>query len=527
MEHLYNPLDTTPLCDYFELIGNHFSNSYSSWMEFYAAIMSVSAASSIKLLKMMRSADVDLALAKCNLSLGYKHALCEYLTPLGKPEFVFAEVASTSEKATMKLCTKKHESQQQRMSLGNELGPIEVERLSFPPGLFHGINCSKQVPMAGKGAHGTEAVMSRVWCWAVGKWGNLHVDQSFCDRIGEMLEERWPYLKPWGGKPRDWSILVKNRFMNARGASEEAYKSAVIPKADLSSPAKRLLQDPYLALHVDDDAPSRYDLEELSEPFPTDSPAAEDAGAEPAHGVPVVGQPVRASRGDDFLNTGVPVACGVASAGMSSSAASSRSRSGGYGAHGRAAADADSSDDEDAPLIGRVARAPASASATSPPASRTKPLRRKCPAAPKATTAPKAPAPPATGDAASGDSAAVMPVKKRKVVAKKDPISTFSDSDLASEWSPLSSEEASAVGNDVKDLSGLGDPTLRVAKLFPLKEDDKHDWFLGKINTNLKLKHFFWVTFVDDLAEYRIHFYPKKYNQDWCFVRAKSTTAAC
>ena len=90
---------------------------------------------------------------------------------------------------------------------------------------------------------------------------------------------------------------------------------------------------------------------------------------------------------------------------------------------------------------------------------------------------------------------------------------------MASEWSPLSDEEASAVGNNVKDKSGLGNPNLRVAKLFPLK-DDKPEWFLGGINVNFHLKHFFWVTFVEDESEYRIPFYPKKYNKEWCFVRA-------
>ena len=57
-------------------------------------------------------------------------------------------------------------------------------------------------------------------------------------------------------------------------------------------------------------------------------------------------------------------------------------------------------------------------------------------------------------------------------------------------------------------------------KLFPLK-DGGHDWFLATINTQYRLKHFFWVTFIDDQSEYRVKFYPTNYEKDWCFVKRK------
>ena len=79
------------------------------------------------------------------------------------------------------------------------------------------------------------------------------------------------------------------------------------------------------------------------------------------------------------------------------------------------------------------------------------------------------------------------------------------------------------MGNNVKDAAGLGRPALFVAKLFPLK-DGGLDWFLATINTQLRLKNFFWVTFVEDGAEYRIKFFPTKYNVDWIFLRRRPVT---
>ena len=110
--------------------------------------------------------------------------------------------------------------------------------------------------MNGRGKNGSSAVANRVWSWAVARWGNLHVDQLFCDRMDELLSEKWPNLKNWGGKQRDWSTIMKHRFSNAREAADGAYKSSSIPSIDMSSPAKRLLEDG-LNLRVDDDVRRR------------------------------------------------------------------------------------------------------------------------------------------------------------------------------------------------------------------------------------------------------------------------------
>jgi hypothetical protein len=544
MEHIHNPSGTTPLREYFKAIADISSNNHDKWLDFLDAIMLVSAATSINLLKKMRSADIDLALTTCNLSQGYKHALCEFLSERGGEPFVFPGDASRRKEVKKKVFKKKYESQQDRSSLGNELGVAEVAKIAFPPGLFHDIKCASGVPMKAKGRHGTEAVANRVWCWAVGKWGNLHVDITFCDKIASLLHNIWPNLKPWGGKDRDWSTIIRNRFNNAREATEKAYKSCSIPKIDMSSPAKRLLQDEDLTFRVDDDAPSMYDLGRVAmesedaaqatpdvvDGVPVSDPIQTNAGANPGRGANLFDSGVRIARGVAVSSTAPDVATRYNSAAGASwtahcadssdedsddepllahrAAAPSATTS-----TAAAAADAHDSSDEDVPLLNRISPAAA------PTAHRT-PSKVDSPqnCAPTANAKPN-PRPKARP--APSDAAAHAPPKKRRIVSKPSP-SSFADSDLASEWSPLSGEEARAIGNNVTDPSGLGDPSLRVAKLFPLK-DGKYDWFLATINTKLKLKYFFWVKFVEDLTEYRIHFYPRKYDQEWCFVRAKSS----
>jgi hypothetical protein len=103
----------------------------------------------------------------------------------------------------------------------------------------------------------------------------------------------------------------------------------------------------------------------------------------------------------------------------------------------------------------------------------------------------------------------------------------FTGSDLAKGWAALAAEEACAVGTDVTDTSGLGDPSLHVAKLFPLNGGKEHNWFLDTINITLLRKNFFWVTYIDDGAEYRNNFYnPKSYGAQWCYVRKVNTSVA-
>ena len=104
-----NPDGTVALGAYFSSIGDVTDNK-PAWMEFYKAILAVSAASSVSLLRQMRDADIETALSSCKLSLGYKRALCEYLVPRGKPHFVFegGNAGSRSESKKRKLWSKKY-----------------------------------------------------------------------------------------------------------------------------------------------------------------------------------------------------------------------------------------------------------------------------------------------------------------------------------------------------------------------------------------------------------------------------------
>lgn len=72
--------------------------------------------------------------------------------------------------------------------------------------------------MKAKGKHFTAVVADRIFCWAVAKWGNMHVDALFCERMEEILHKRWPKLKDWGKSPRTWSEIIANHFANVREA---------------------------------------------------------------------------------------------------------------------------------------------------------------------------------------------------------------------------------------------------------------------------------------------------------------------
>ena len=79
MESLHNPSPSENAGEYFKRISEATDNS--SWLEFYNAILKVSAATSVKLLKMAKDSEIDTALGLSKLSDGYKKALCEYLAP--------------------------------------------------------------------------------------------------------------------------------------------------------------------------------------------------------------------------------------------------------------------------------------------------------------------------------------------------------------------------------------------------------------------------------------------------------------
>ena len=119
---------------------------------------------------------------------------------------------------------------QDRPTLGLELGTEGLKNLTLPKNLFDDITSSPLVPMQCKGPNGTEAVASLIFAWILSKFGNVHTDSMFNDRIGALLSEKWPLIKPYG-KPyvdertgqeiqriRTWSEIIKNRFSNQRGA---------------------------------------------------------------------------------------------------------------------------------------------------------------------------------------------------------------------------------------------------------------------------------------------------------------------
>ena len=502
LESLYNPPDSFHLFEWFRIIGQLTSNE-ASWMKFHASVVSVCGATSVGLLRKVRASDIDMALSYASMSFGYKLALSEYMVPNGKEAHVFVGDRDKPVESR-KNCHKKFESQKDRMSLGNELGAVEVQKITLPIGLLSDIRCGAGVAMRARGRHSTSAVADRVWCWAVGRWGNLHIDSTFCDRIAKLLDEVYPILKPWGKKERQWSDIIKNRFNNAREADEKAYKTSIILSVELSSQARALLKE-NLTMRTDDAAPSMYSGAGVHSGDAESPPA-------PATGVPLMGAGT----------TGVRVARGVPVA-----AAQSLSQSPPFEAN---TLNPDDSEDDEEPLATRrrpVTAAPAGtsttatsrtpASAARPKAARPAPARRT-PARAPAAAAPPAPARPPPAVPPSS----VLPAKKRKA-GTRSPAFAFGDSDLAAHFLPLSEEEAKSVGNNVKDAAGLGRPALFVAKLFPLK-DGGLDWFLATINTELRLKNFFWVTFVEDGAEYRIKFFPTKYNVDWIFLRRRPIT---
>jgi len=110
--------------------------------------------------------------------------------------------------------------------------------------------------------------------------------------------------------------------------------------------------------------------------------------------------------------------------------------------------------------------------------------------------------------------------KSKPTKSKPTPITSFAECELASQWTFVQPEDAKKIGKDLKDVNGMGDPDLAVIKLFPV-QDGGSDWYLANINRDLVRKSFFWATFVDDLAEYRIPFFPKQYGKEWAFVKQK------
>lgn len=257
MDSIYNPEETKLTAEWFGEIGDATGNE-QSWCSFRMGLMQSTAASTIGLLRKARDNDVDTGLMIAKLSIGYKEALCEYLTPKGSQPFSFTspggscaarETSSRGCAPASAMSQKKFGSQKDRPPLGRELGPEMLGKLTLPEHLFQEIKHSKETPMQARGLNSTEKVADLVWQWIFTKYGSIHVDAAFCERMEELLNAKWPLLRPWGLRERSWRVIIANRFTNARlklGAehSEKEYKSMKnIAEIDMCSPAKKLLSE--------------------------------------------------------------------------------------------------------------------------------------------------------------------------------------------------------------------------------------------------------------------------------------------
>ena len=303
MEDVYNPADETVTADYFDAIGSITGNE-QSWTAFRMALITTTAAATIRLLKKLRDADINLALANAKLGVGYKDALCEYLTPRHAAPFQFilppdhsgalAAGRRTGFAPASAMSQKKFESQQQRPPLGRELGPGELSKIALPEHLFQKVKWSQQNPMPCRGKDSTEIVADIVWQWIFTKYGTIHVDMAFCQRMEQLLNGRWPNLAPWGTKERSWSKIIQNRFSNVRCSNLEEndrrYSSLrIIPEVDLSSPAKKLVGEGFGNLQVKQEARSMLELSPSANVQPS-TPASGAAGdCATAIGVPLMG----------------------------------------------------------------------------------------------------------------------------------------------------------------------------------------------------------------------------------------------
>ena len=171
-----------------------------------------------------------------------KNKVAEFLMRAGRrphqwavPNDVRSRAAQSQALIQGRCNTKKLLSQKDRPTLGLELGQQTLKTLKLPDQTLRKIKHSPNLAMPSKGKCSTEQVANIIYEWAIAKWGNAHVDTLFCDKVGELLHERWPLLKPWGKplidaesgkeivKQRCWSEIIKNRFGNVRSAKVRAF----------------------------------------------------------------------------------------------------------------------------------------------------------------------------------------------------------------------------------------------------------------------------------------------------------------
>lgn len=144
MEALYGPHDDQLVSDWFESISNATGISVDCWTTFSQAISRVTAATTIGLLKQLREADVQSARLQAGLAEGYMNALTCYLVPKGVSPFSFVRATTermkklSSNGAKPLYVKKKFESQQNRTSLGRELGMAALAALEIPDEVLAG-----------------------------------------------------------------------------------------------------------------------------------------------------------------------------------------------------------------------------------------------------------------------------------------------------------------------------------------------------------------------------------------------------
>ena len=499
MDAVYDPPDDRSVLDWFAEIGEKSGNE-APWKVFGPAILATCAATDIGLLKTARDADVEAALNQSKLSIGYKNALCKYLVQQGsrRPwEFAVPKKSSETKVARDKdkgLSQKRFESQRGRPPLGREIGHEALQTLTLPDNLFQSIKSGKELVMKPKGPNSCEAVADLVYSWVVATYGTVHVDMPFCERMEELLKEKWPKLKPWNGQPRRWSGIVKNRFTNAREAKEGAYNKLFksFPDVDLSSPARQLIKD---GLPIVGDSTKRSMFQLSPSRVPSTESEAPDTGLEnePAEGVPVVvggitvvGPLHRGNNTPAAVPAATPAATPAAAPAAALAAVPAGARAAGTTMRPPQVGDGDSSDEEGAHLTAEeCAAGEQKKRAAALLARQQKRTLEKSSAAAQCEGKPHPVASqPATNGSLESDGSNEPALKKprtKKKGQKPAPPVFENSTELAASFQRLSDEEVQALQPEESTWPS----DLKVAKAFPY-EDGSFEWHIGVPNQKVR-----------------------------------------